>query len=246
MPKRTRSQSKAAAERVPADEAAPPVLPPSVDPALYATLMSAVSTQIAQGFKALGTAAGPSTSGTGELPKRRPPPPSDDSSESDITDAGEATYERRARTDVKQHASEPAVVYQPAECRARYHSQPSLYDMSSTAAPIFANLTLPVNARTCHVLPTPVKHIVLDFLLQDYDCPSKPALLLGFKSGFRIHSSIGSNPLKGIYENHKSVNNNLSFVQTKHDKEKSLGRVAGPFQQPPLSNTIFSPFPSHT
>ena len=93
MPKRTRSQSKAAAERVTADEAAPPVLPPSVDPALNATLMSAVSTQIAQGFKALGTAAGPSTSGTGELPTRRPPPPSDDSSESDITEAGEATYE---------------------------------------------------------------------------------------------------------------------------------------------------------
>ena len=138
-------------------------------------------------------------------------------------------------------ASEPAMVYQPAECRARYHSQPSLNDMSSTAAPSFANLTLPVSAHTCHVLPTPVKHTVLEFLLQDYDCPSKPALRLGFKSGFRIHSSIGSDPLKGNYENHKSVNNNLSFVQTKLDKEKSLGRVAGPFQNPPLSNMVFSP-----
>jgi len=94
-------------------------------------------------------------------------------------------------------ASEPAMVCQPAGCRARYHSQPSLNDMSSTAAPGFAYLTLPVTARTCHVLPTPVKHTVLEFLLQDYDCPSKPALLLGFKSGFRIHSSIGSDPLKG-------------------------------------------------
>ena len=82
---------------------------------------------------------------------------------------------------------------------------------------------------------------MLEFLLQDYDCPFKPALLLGFKSGFRIHSSIGTDPLKGIFENHKSVNHNLSFVQTKLDKEKSLGRVAGPFPNPPLSNMVFSP-----
>ena len=46
MPKRTRSQRKAATERVKEGKAAPPVLPPSVDPVLYATLMSAVSTQI--------------------------------------------------------------------------------------------------------------------------------------------------------------------------------------------------------
>ena len=102
MPKRTRSQRKAAAERVTEAEAAPPVLPPSVDPALYATLMLAISTQIAQGFKALGMEAGLSTLGTGELPKRRPPPPLDDSSASDITEAGEATYERHARKDIKQ------------------------------------------------------------------------------------------------------------------------------------------------
>ena len=109
MPQRTRSQSKAAAERVTAAEAAPPVLPPSVDPALDATLMSAVSTPIAQGFKALGTAAGPSTSGTGELPKRRPP--SDDSRESDITEAGEATYERRARKDIKKRKMSMNMAY---------------------------------------------------------------------------------------------------------------------------------------
>jgi len=69
------------------DEETPRVLPPSVGWVLYATLMSAISTQIAQCFKALGTEAVPSTSGTGERRKRRPSS-SDDSSESDINEHG--------------------------------------------------------------------------------------------------------------------------------------------------------------
>ena len=76
---------------------------------------------------------------------------------------------------------------------------------------------------------------------QGYDCRSKTALILGFKSGFRIDSSIDTDPRKGLYENNKYVNDNLSFVQTKLDKEKALGRIADPYQNPPLSNMVFSP-----
>ena len=94
---------------------------------------------------------------------------------------------------------------------------------------------------TGHVLPTLVKHSVLECMLQGYDCRSKTSLILGFESGFRINSSIDTDPRKGLYENHKSVNDNLSIVQTKLDKEKALGRIAGPYQNPPLSNMVFSP-----
>ena len=77
-------------------------------------------------------------------------------------------------------------------------------------------------------------------MLQGYDCRSKTSLILGFESGFMINSSIDTDPRKGLYENHKSVNDNLSIVQTKLDKEKALGRIAGPYQNPPLYNMVFS------
>ena len=50
----------------------------------------------------------------------------------------------------------------------------------------------PVN--TGHVLPTPVKHNVLECMLQGYDCRSKTFLILGFKSVFRINSPIDTDP----------------------------------------------------
>ena len=96
MPKATRAKT---ADEVSMEEESPPVQPPTVDPALYATLMSAISTQIAQGFKALqtGNEPIPSTSDQGASRKRRPST-SDDSSESDRDQYhGEATFERRAR-----------------------------------------------------------------------------------------------------------------------------------------------------
>ena len=35
-------------------------------------------------------------------------------------------------------------------------------------------------------------------MLEGYDCISKAALILGFQSGFRIHSSIDTDPQKGF------------------------------------------------
>ena len=99
MPKATRAKT---ADEASMEEESPPVQPPTVDSALYATLMSAISTQIAQGFKALqtGNEAIPSTSASSDqgASRKRRPSTSDDSSESDWDqDHGEATFERRAR-----------------------------------------------------------------------------------------------------------------------------------------------------
>ena len=99
MPKATRAKT---ADEASMEEESPPVQPPTVDPALYATLMSVISTQIAQGFKALqtGNEAIPSTSASSDqgASRKRRPSTSDDSSESDRDEYhGEATFERRAR-----------------------------------------------------------------------------------------------------------------------------------------------------
>ena len=83
--------------------------------------------------------------------------------------------------------------------------------------------------NTGNVLPTPVKHNVLECMLQGYDCRSKTFLVLGFKYGFRINSSIDIDPRKGLYENHKSVNDNVFIIHTQLDKEKALGGIAGPY-----------------
>ena len=99
MPKATRAKT---ADEASMEEESPPVQPPTVDPALYATLMSAISTQIAQGFKALqtGNEAIPSTSASSDqgASRKRRPSTSDDSSESDRDQYdGDATFERHTQ-----------------------------------------------------------------------------------------------------------------------------------------------------
>ena len=75
--------------------------------------------------------------------------------------------------------------------------------------------------QVTHVLPTPVKHNVLDCILEGYDCKSKGAPILGFQSGFIILFSIDTDPQRRDYENHKFVNVSVSLVQAKLDKEKA-------------------------
>ena len=121
-----------------------------------------------------------------------------------------------------------AMVSQPVESRVKSHLQPHQPTKSK-----------PAKYRSCPAYTC--LHKVLECMLTGYDCRSKTALIMGFKYCFRINSSIDTDPRKGLYENHKFVNDNLSFVQTNLDKEKALGRIAGPYQSPPLSNMIFSP-----
>jgi hypothetical protein len=66
-------------------------------------------------------------------------------------------------------------------------------------------------------------------------------LVNGFKHGFRIPSSISSNPDKGNYTNHASALRNADKVSIKIKKELKLGRISGPYPSPPLSDMIISP-----
>jgi len=86
------------------------------------------------------------------------------------------------------NASEPVMISQPAESRTRIHSQPNRNNLTTYAEPVVANLNVPITANTCHIPPAPVKHNVLEFLLEVCqlllkflleDCQPKTALLLG-------------------------------------------------------------------
>ena len=95
---------------------------------------------------------------------------------------------------------------------------PNVKDLAMVSQPVESRVKSHINQQslnlqnTGHVLPTPVEHKVLECMLTGYDCRSKTALILGFKYDFRINSSIETDPRKGLYENHKFVNDNLSFL----------------------------------
>ena len=78
------------------------------------------------------------------------------------------------------------------------------------------------------MISTPVKPNVLKFLLQGYDTNITKTLVTGFTEGFRIPSTITSDPPKHHIENHKSVTDNQGIVQLKLSKEKAKHRIAGP------------------
>ena len=90
-------------------------------------------------------------------------------------------------------------------------------------------------------LPTPIDVPKLDRLLSGYGEMEKRRLVDGFTRGFTIPSTISSDPCKFGYTNHKTVLSNMSVVQDKLDKELRLGRIAGPFVDPPFENFIVSP-----
>ena len=91
------------------------------------------------------------------------------------------------------------------------------------------------------VLPTPIAVQGLARLLAGYDDSRKRILIDGFSKGFVIPSTIAANPAKFGYTNHKTVTENIDLVQSKIDHELSLGRIAGPFDNPPCDNFIVSP-----
>ena len=91
------------------------------------------------------------------------------------------------------------------------------------------------------MISTPVKPNVLQFLLQGYDTNITKTLVTGFTDGFRIPSTITSDPPKHHIENHKSVTDNQGIVQLKLSKEKAKHRIAGPFPSDPFPDMVYSP-----
>ena len=80
----------------------------------------------------------------------------------------------------------------------------------------------------------------LNSYLQGYDPLIREALTAGFTLGFRIPSTATAIPTSG-YTNHKSALQNQAIVSSKLQKELSLGRIAGPFETPPINGLIISP-----
>ena len=77
--------------------------------------------------------------------------------------------------------------------------------------------------------------------LVGYNAHLSDFLLVGFTRGFRISSSLLSDPAKGSYQNPKYVSDNPSVVRDKHVTERGFSRVACPFLSPPFHNIILSP-----
>ena len=87
---------------------------------------------------------------------------------------------------------------------------------------------------------TPIKLQALDDSLSSYpDTETAAFLLNGFKNGFKI-------PYEGPRHDRHSKNHGSAFMQPDLINERlqdeiNLGRVAGPFDSPPLENLLISP-----
>ena len=86
-------------------------------------------------------------------------------------------------------------------------------------------------------MPTPVKVSVLEKLLANYE--DKSFVISGFRHGFKVgyegnHSSVFSSNAKTIVDNPLAAKEKL-------DAELKLGRISGPFKNPPFKNFKSTP-----
>lgn len=102
------------------------------------------------------------------------------------------------------------------------------------------------NSKTCSKnciccsYPSPIKLSELIPLLQDYPNTSAAITLKeGFSHGFKLGYEGKRAPRNS--DNLKSVERDPPTVSQKLEKEIKLGRMAGPFTQPPFNNLIISP-----
>ena len=96
------------------------------------------------------------------------------------------------------------------------------------------------NNCTCCPYPSPIIVSEIIPLLDHY--PLKPAALTlkeGFSHGFKL--GFEGKRESRVAKNLVSVQNDPSTVETKLQKEITMGRMAGPFDQVPLSDLIVSP-----
>ena len=109
---------------------------------------------------------------------------------------------------------------EPSEVGVRDEVPNSLESKVSECQASNLNLVLLAN--------TPIKFEALSKNLDSYHCKESDELREGFRSGFSLHYS-GPRSARDS-KNLKSVNQNLTIVQEKIDKEVSAGRMAGPFE----------------
>ena len=106
---------------------------------------------------------------------------------------------------------------------------------------LFLGLPPPHQGGRVHLpaLPTPVKPIKFWEYLSDYDPDLRLYIFQGFQYGFHLNNTqsyphLPPNNLKSSYQLPHVVDSKLA-------KESSLGRIAGPFDQPPFPDMVFSP-----
>lgn len=87
---------------------------------------------------------------------------------------------------------------------------------------------------------TPVRlEKMLPFLNRYPDRAAAQLLESGFREGFQIPSSVRE--IQPVAENLRSALRHPEVVSAKLSKEVALGRMAGPFPDPPLPGLIVSP-----
>ena len=90
-------------------------------------------------------------------------------------------------------------------------------------------------------LPTPINALRLQTYLNGFPFTKRSTLIHGIRRGFSLQSSITSPPSPSSYENHQSALQHTEVVSMKLQNELILGRIAGPFTEPPLPGFITSP-----
>ncbi|MEW8547291.1 MAG: reverse transcriptase domain-containing protein [Candidatus Thiodiazotropha sp.] len=86
---------------------------------------------------------------------------------------------------------------------------------------------------------TPIDLVALEFELGFYNCEDREYLLDGFQNGFSLHYE--GPRVASEAKNLKSALEFPRIVQDKINKEILAGRVAGPFQECPISSLRISP-----
>ena len=81
-------------------------------------------------------------------------------------------------------------------------------------------------------LPTPIKHSILSEFLTGYDDDEVKFLINGFKFGFNL--GYQGERVSRQSRNLVSCFQKPEVVQKKLEKEIALGRIAGPFLEPPF------------
>ena len=81
-------------------------------------------------------------------------------------------------------------------------------------------------------MPTPVSHIALSQILCGYDEHLVQFIINGFKNGFRI-GCYGLKSQTIMVKNLKSADEFPLVVDQKISKELQLGRIMGPYDEPP-------------
>lgn len=97
----------------------------------------------------------------------------------------------------------------------------------------------PTKTLTTPKLPTPINVDRLAYYLQGYNAAQTRTLLTGFSQGFKLE--FAGKVRNSSYKNLKSAIELPDIIDSKLEKEITLGRIVGPFGAPPVDPLMTSP-----